>query len=53
VFGFDPASISPLVAYGALFALIAIESGGIPLPGESALAGHRLWHRRRHGGRRS
>jgi membrane protein DedA with SNARE-associated domain len=38
VFGFDPASISPFVAYGALFALIAIESGGIPLPGESALA---------------
>ena len=38
VFGFDPASVSPLVAYGALFALIAIESGGIPLPGESALA---------------
>ena len=38
VFGFDPASISPLVAYGALFGLIAIESGGIPLPGESALA---------------
>ena len=38
MFGFDPASVSPLVAYGALFALIAIESGGIPLPGESALA---------------
>jgi membrane protein DedA with SNARE-associated domain len=38
VFGFDPASVSPAVAYGALFALIAIESGGIPLPGESALA---------------
>jgi membrane protein DedA with SNARE-associated domain len=38
VFGFDSASISPLVAYGALFGLIAIESGGIPLPGESALA---------------
>jgi membrane protein DedA with SNARE-associated domain len=38
MFGIDPASVSPIVAYGALLALVAIESGGIPLPGETALA---------------
>jgi membrane protein DedA with SNARE-associated domain len=38
MFGIDLGSISPIVAYGVLFGLIAIESGGIPLPGETALA---------------
>jgi membrane protein DedA with SNARE-associated domain len=38
VSGIDLGAVSPIAAYGVLFALIAIESGGIPLPGESALA---------------
>jgi membrane protein DedA with SNARE-associated domain len=34
---FDLADVSPLAAYALLFALIALESAGLPLPGESSL----------------
>ena len=29
--------LPPLVVYGALFGLVAGESGGLPLPGETSL----------------
>lgn len=38
MFGIDLGAVSPVVAYGALFGLVAIESAGIPFPGETALA---------------